>query len=106
MVRTGRNDRLDFWTSGTRNSNQWQWFFAKNKTRANIDRSLIDQLDTASQDPSLYVTFDPTTHQRLAVSPSSSRYATLCKIPATRLPLNNQTRFVNRVSQLTAFHNQ
>jgi hypothetical protein len=72
----------------------------------NVDRSIVAQLVKASHESSLYVTFDPTINQRLAVSLSSIPYATLCKTPATRLPLNNQTRVVDRVSQLNAFHNQ
>ena len=99
---------LDFWTSGMRNStsNRWQWYLSNNNSYIDMDPSIISQAGSGLLDQSLYVSFDPSTNRRLMTSPSTNQYATICKIPATRLSLNAQTRNIDLMSQQTAFINQ
>lgn len=99
---------LDFWTSGIYDtqSNEWQWILSNNNTRMNIDSSIKTQFNIDSTGQSLYVSFNQSTNRRLTPSLSSETYSTLCKISATRLLLNNQTRSIDLSSHQTVFINQ
>lgn len=102
------NFHLDFWTSGTYDvtSNEWQWLLSNNQTRINIDPFIKTQLQPNPTSRSLYVSFNPSTNQRLMSSSPLEAYSTLCKISATRLLLNNQTRSIDLSSQQTISINQ
>lgn len=99
----------DFWTSGLFNptTNRWQWLLATNNTRVDIDQSIVNQFQfnpTVGQ--SIYYSFAPATSRRLVTTPSSGTFSTLCKIAATRLPLNNETRSILLSSQQFSYQNQ
>ncbi len=55
---------------------------------------------------SLHYSFAQLSNQGLVASSSSETYSTLCKISATRLLLNNQTRAIALTSQQYGFQNQ
>ncbi len=99
---------LDFWTSGIYNpkSHRWQWLLSNSNTHIDINPSIITQYGIHSVGQSLYVSFNQSTNQRLISSSSSEKYSTLCKISATHLLLNNQTRLIDLSSYQTAFINQ
>ncbi len=99
---------LDFWTSGIYDSisNQWQWLLSNNNTRINIDPLIVTQFQINSSGQSLYVSFNQSTNRHLTPSLSSEIYSTLCKISATRLLLNNQTRSIDLSSYQNVFINQ
>lgn len=87
-------------------SNRWQWYLSNNNTYIDIDPSIISQTGSGLLDQSLYVSFDPSTNRRLMSSPPTNLYSTICKISATRLSLNDQTRTLDLTSQQTVFINQ
>lgn len=60
--------------------------------------------DVAGQ--SIYYTFAQLTNRRLTTGSSSQTYSTLCKISATRIPLDNQTRALILASQQYGYINQ
>ncbi|CAF3578872.1 unnamed protein product [Adineta steineri] len=98
----------DFWTSGIYSSkiHRWQWLLTNNNTEIDIDSSITKQFGIDSNNPSLYVSFNQSSNQRLTSSLSSETYSTLCKISATNLLLNNQTRSIVLNSYQNAFNNQ
>ncbi|CAF1547561.1 unnamed protein product, partial [Adineta steineri] len=99
----------DFWTSGIYNPsvNRWQWLLATNNTRIDIDPSILTQFGiTALTGQSIRYSFAQLTNRRLVTGSSSETYSTLCKISATRLPLNNITRVIDLTSQQYGLHNQ
>ncbi|CAF1204774.1 unnamed protein product [Adineta ricciae] len=99
----------DFWTSGIFNPtlNRWQWLLANNNTRIDIDSSILTQFGiTSSMGQSIYYTFAQLTNRRLTTGSSSQTYSTLCKISATRIPLDNQTRALLLASQQYGYINQ
>jgi hypothetical protein len=55
---------------------------------------------------SLYYSFAQLSNQGLVSTSSSEVYSTLCKISATRVLLNNQTRSIDLTSQQYGFYNQ
>ncbi len=71
-----------------------------------MNSSIKTQLEINSLGQSLYVSFNQSTNRRLTPSLSSEIYSTLCKISATRLLLNNQTRSIDLSSYQTVFINQ
>ncbi|CAF0904049.1 unnamed protein product, partial [Adineta ricciae] len=98
----------DFWTSGTYDpkSRRWQWLISNNKTRVNLDPSIGAHFGINAEHEALYVSFNESANHRLVSSSSSETYSTICKISATNLLLNNQTRSIDLVSQQTVFNNQ
>jgi hypothetical protein len=55
---------------------------------------------------SLYYSFAQSTYQQLIAGSSSATYASLCKISATQILLNNLTRFIGLTSQQYGYQNQ
>ena len=98
----------DFWTSGTYDSKsrRWQWLISNNKTRVNLDPSIDAHFGINADHEALYVSFNESANNRLISSSSSETYSTICKISATNLLLNNQTRSIDLVSHQTVFNNQ
>ncbi len=117
---------LDFWTSGIYNPslNEWQWLLANNNTRIDIDSSVLTQYQISSSSKkkiieknvklfyinlagqSLHYSFAQLSNGLLVSSSSSETYSSLCKISATRLALDNQTRAILLTSQQYGFQNQ
>jgi len=116
----------DFWTSGIYNPTltRWQWLLANNNSRLDIDSSILTQYEISSSGKkkrkefvvncfhsisvgqSLHFSFAQLSNRRLVASSSSETYSSLCKISATRVFLNNDTRGVILTSQQTGFYNQ
>ncbi len=67
---------------------------------------MITQVEMNSYGQSLYVSFNQSINRYLTPSLSSQIYSALCKISATRLLLNNQTRSIDLSSYQTVFINQ
>jgi hypothetical protein len=85
---------------------RWRWLLSNNNTRIDIDSSITPQLEIDPHDQSLYISFDQSINRGLMPSLSSEVYSTLCKISATHLLLNNQTRSIDLSSYQTTFINQ
>ncbi|UJR35334.1 hypothetical protein I4U23_028095, partial [Adineta vaga] len=99
----------DFWTSGIYSTtlNRWQWLLSNNNTRIDIDSSILTQFGiTSSVGQSIFYSFAQLTNRQLTTGSSSQTYSTLCKISATRLPLDNQTRAILQTSQQYGYQNQ
>lgn len=87
--------------------NRWQWLLSNNNTRIDIDPSILTQFGiSSSTGQSLRYSFAQLSNRRLVAGSSSETYSTLCKISATRVLLNNQTRVIDLTAQQYGYQNQ